>query len=177
MTHMISWPKPFSSISSYTVTSITVPSVLNSTVMYVPWTYSGKLCPPYHHLHCNVLAPWHVISSISPWNQELLTTIWDLFSQKSLEPTHTQINQTSAEWRSGQRVGPITQRSLDRNQAPLQFHWHCATALDRSAKASLAVFLSMAVNINSAQLCSQLGLEHFDNWPWGFILEVCSAMP
>ena len=65
-----------------------------------------------------------------------------------------------------------------------------ATALDRSAKASLGKTCNLSVtlvlilkclsvphhtsSISSAQLCSQLGKLRVDNWHWGSNLEVCS---
>ena len=77
--HMMHWPVPSSSISSYTLTSLTVPSFLYSSVMCVPWSTLVNYALQFYPLHCNVLAPGHVIASVSSWNQELLTKLWDVF--------------------------------------------------------------------------------------------------
>ena len=77
--HMMHWTVPSSSISSYTLTSLTVPSFLYSSVMCVPWSTLVNYAFQFYPLHCNVLAPGHVIASVSPWNQELLTKLWDVF--------------------------------------------------------------------------------------------------
>ena len=61
--HMINWPVPFSIISSYTVTSLTVPSVLYSSMMYVPWSTLIHFAFSLYHLHNCVLTPWHVSST------------------------------------------------------------------------------------------------------------------
>ena len=77
--HMMHWPVPLSSISSYTLSCLTAPSFLYSSVMYVPWSTLVNYAFQFYHLHCNVLAPGHVIASVSTWNQELLTKLWDVF--------------------------------------------------------------------------------------------------
>ena len=48
--HMTNWPVPFSSISSLTLTSLTAPAFLHSSVMYAPWsTLVNYAFPSYNH--------------------------------------------------------------------------------------------------------------------------------
>ena len=78
--HKINWPVLLSSVSSHALTSLTVPSFLFSSAMYVPWSTLVNHNSPLYHIQCFVLAPWHVIASVSPCNQELFTTIWDVLN-------------------------------------------------------------------------------------------------
>ena len=69
--HMTNWPVPFSSISSLTLTSLTAPAFLHSSVMYAPWSTLVNYAFHFITIHSDVLGPMtcSVITHLLHWSK------------------------------------------------------------------------------------------------------------
>ena len=156
---------PFLRMFCYMVIYLTVPCFLYASMMYAPWSTLVSYVFWVYRLQCNVLAPWHVIASDLPWHQKKT-------SHNNMACIHV-TQQSRCSWALLTSSGYIAQ-------------WSERLTADQQVPGSNSgvPFVSLPVLWHTIQATTTQHRYavswknlHVDNWQWGFVFEVCPAMP